>query len=135
MTTMNKMRMEIINDHRHHHEKRPSQYHGNSYLRRVCCPSLSHDQREEPDSNDIKNQKAPLSSAMSEFRSRLQVPAFATKYVDAATGRDWRGTLRAGKILRLPRFPTNKTGSKSPLLTYPMGHKLRTESLEIYRIL
>ena len=90
-----------------------------------CCPSLSHDQREEPDSNDIKNQKAPLSSAMSEFRSRLQVPAFATKYVDAATGRDWRGTLRSWEDFASAPVSNEQDGKQIPAFNLPDGSQVK----------
>ena len=81
--------------------------------------------REEPDSNDIKNQKAPLSSAMSEFRSRLQVPAFATKYVDAATGRDWRGTLRSWEDFASAPVSNEQDGKQIPAFNLPDGSQVK----------
>ena len=78
---------------------------------------------EEPDSDDTKNEREPLS--MSQFRSRLQVPAFATKYVDAARGRDWRGTLRSWEDFASAPVSGQEDGKQIPAFNVPDGSQVK----------
>eukprot|EP00945_MAST-04E_sp_MAST-4E-sp1_P000873 g873.t1 len=62
---------------------------------------------------------------MTDIRSRLQVPEFATKYVDAATGRDWRGTLRSWEDFASAPAADEKSGRQLPAFNAPSSPQLK----------